>query len=1192
VTAAGYLRFPHLHGDLLTFAAEDDIWLAPVTGGRAWRVSADQAQATHPRFSRDGTMIAWTGRRDGPPEIYLAGVDGGDVRRLSFWADSQTRVCGWTPDGHILAVTASGQPFSQFTWAYAVPPDAGAATDGLTPAAAAARPAAGWPTATRGAGGATTGGATTGGATTGGATTGGATAGGATAGGAAGAGGGALGPAGTRRLPFGPVGDLAMEPGAVALLTGTSARDPAAWKRYRGGTAGRLWLAGAAGDGTPAGPFARLLSHMDGQFANPMLVGGRLAFLSDHEGTGNLYSCALDGGDLRRHSDHDGFYARNASTDGSRVVYHCAGDIWLLESLDAGLPRPLEISLNSPAARRAPRLISADDHLGELSCDRTGRGSAIEVRGTVHWMTHRDGPARALSVVPGVRARLPQVLGTTGQVIWVTDAEGADALEIAPADGQAAAAAPRRIAVGSIGWVSSLAAAPDGSAVAVAARDGRLHVVEVASGTVTELAASDNGEVTGLAWSTDSAWLAWSHPGPSPLRRLRMARPASQVVADVTDGRFVDTDPVFTTDGLYLAFLSRRSFDPVYDAHFFDLSFPYGCRPYLVPLAAAAPSPFGPLPDGRPPGGGQSKDDADSSEDDAGSSEDDAGSDETGSSAGGGGRSPDGGKLTPAEVDTGQLPSRVVQLPVPEARYRSLRAVKGGLAWLREPVTGNLGEGGASPGDADPRAALERFDILQQRCTQLAEEVDWFEVSGDGSRLVVGDQGHVRVVPADRKPDSDNPADQISVDLSRARYLADPAALWHAAYDEVGRFVRHDFWVPDLAEVDWDAVLAAYRPLLDRIAGPHDFADLLWEVLGELGTSHAYVVPAAAGAKSRRRASVGLLGADLELADDGGWRIARVIPGESSDPRARSPLAAPGAGVGPGDALLAVDGQRVGAAGPGPLLAGAAGKPVELTIGPAGGGEPRRVVAVTLKDDRRLRYQDWVASRRQRVRELGDSRIGYLHVPDMVSEGWADFHRDLRSEMVRDALIIDVRGNRGGHTSQLVVEKLARRVIGWDAPRGLQPATYPADAPRGPVVALTDEFAGSDGDIVTAAIKILRLGPVVGTRTWGGVIGIDVPSHELADGTGITVPRYATWLEGYGWGLENYGVDPDVEVVPSPDDAAAGLDHQLETAVRLALEGLAASPAATAPDTSGRPSRRRPALPPRAAAGPEFVKDT
>ena len=704
-------------------------------------------------------------------------------------------------------------------------------------------------------------------------------------------------------------------------------------------------------------------------------------------------------------------------------------------------------------------------------------------------------------------------------------------------------------------------------------------VVDVATGAVTEIVASDNGPVTGLAWSTDSAWLAWSHPGTEPLRRLRMARPSGAGLADVTDGRFVDTDPVFTKDGRYLAFLSRRSFDPVYDAHFFDLSFPYGCRPYLVPLAAATPSPFAPLPDGRPVGDDHAKDHA---ADSAGAVGQDGGRD-------GGQDGPgDAALVPPVSVDTEQMASRVVQVPVPESRYAGLRAVKGGLAWLREQVTGNLGEGGASPGDDGPRPALERFDIAQQRCTELAGEVDWFEVSGDGSRLVVSDDGDLSVIPAEHKPDSDDPADRLHVDLSRARYLADPAALWHGAYEEAGRIIRHDFWVPDLAGVDWDAVLAGYRPLLDRIAAPAT-SPTCFTRCSASSARHTLMsssrTPAAARRRLRRQLGVGLLGADLELAADGRWLVTRVVPGESSDPRASSPLAAPGVGARPGDALVAVDGQRIGAAGPGQLLAGAAGKPVELTIAPAGGGPQRRAVVATLKDDRRLRYQDWVAGRRQLVRELSDGKIGYLHVPDMMSEGWADLHRDLRGQMVSSALIVDVRGNRGGHTSQLVVEKLARRVIGWDAPRGLQPGTYPMDAPRGPVVALTDEYAGSDGDIVTAAIKIMQLGPVVGARTWGGVIGIDVPYHQLADGTEITVPRYATWLDGYGWDLENHGVDPDVEVILSPDDQAAGHDRQLETAVRLALEALEAAPAAAAPDTSSRPSRQRPALPPRPAAG-------
>ncbi len=1136
MTSAGYLRFPHIRGELLTFIAEEDVWLAPVCGGRAWRLSADGAQASHPRLSGDASAVAWTSWRHGAPEVYLADVDGGTGRRLTYWGDQQTRVRGWTPDGEVLAISATGQPFTHFGMAYAIP----------------------------------------------------------------------VADAPPRQLPFGPVGDLLVEQAATVLLTGASGREPASWKRYRGGTSGRLWVARAG----QAARFDRILADLPGQIACPMLAGGRLVFLSDHEGIGNLYSCELDGTGLRRHTDHDRFYVRNPSTDGRRVVYQCAADVWILDDLD-GEARQADIALGSPAAGRGPRLISAEDHLGDLSCDHSGQASVVEVRGTVHWLTHRDGPARALAVARDARARLPRVLGTTGHVVWVTDAPGQDALEIAPADGVRPGGAEqepgaRCLAVGALGSVSDLSAAPDGTTVAAAAHDGRLRVVDVATGAVTELAASGDGPVTGLSWSPDSAWLSWSQPGPRPLCRIRMARladraaeargasppevrtaggiggsppqastagglggreashPQASTVVDVTDGRFIDTDPVFTADGLYLAFLSRRSFDPVYDAHFFDLSFPYGSRPYLVPLAAATPSPFAPLPEGRPVGDTQAKDDADG----------------------------DRGKAEPrpstTTVDVDGLPGRVVQVPVAESRYSSLRAVKGGLAWLRDPVAGALGESAADPDDSGPSATLERFDLKRRSCTELVGELDWFDVSGDGSRLVIGSSGEVRVVSSERKedPGSEGSADTAAVDLSRARFVADPVAQWRHAYDEAGRLMRRDFWVADLADVDWDAVLDDYRGLLDRVGSASDFADLLWEVLGELGTSHAYVGAAQGGSGHRRDRPrpVGLLGADLERAANGSWRVRRVPPGESSDPRARSPLATPGAAVRPGDVLLAVDGQPVDSVlGPGPLLVGAAGKPVELTLNGAGRDESRRVVVVPLRNERRLRYQDWVAGRRRLVRELSGGRAGYLHVPDMMGEGWAHFHRDLRAEMGLDALIVDVRGNRGGHVSELVVEKLARRVIGWDVPRDLRPGTYPQDAPRGPIVALADEFAGSDGDIVTAAIRTLGLGPVVGTRTWGGVIGIEgLPGHSLVDGTFVTVPRYAIWLEGYGWGVENHGVDPDVEVVTSPDDWLADRDPQLETGVRLALEALEARPPATPPDPSERPSRARPSLPPRA----------
>jgi tricorn protease len=518
---------------------------------------------------------------------------------------------------------------------------------------------------------------------------------------------------------------------------------------------------------------------------------------------------------------------------------------------------------------------------------------------------------------------------------------------------------------------------------------------------------------------------------------------------------------------------------------------------------------------------------------------------------------------------------------VPEARYSELRAVKGGLAWLREPVAGTLGLGGARLTDDRERPTLERFDLRKQTARVLQDQVDWFEASGDGTRLVVKDRDSLIVMPSDRAPDPDNPDDKVHVDTSRARFLADPVALWRHAFDEAGRLMAHDFWVPDMSGVDWSAVLAEYRPLVDRIASPTDFADVLWETFGELGTSHAYVHQAPGGNGNEKAATVGLLGADLDRNGDGAWTVTRIIPGESSDPRASSPLAVPGAQVREGDRLLEVDGQPVGPAGPGPLLVGGAGKPVELTLASAGSDERRSVVVTPLRSETQLRYQDWVARKRAEVRNLSDGRLGYLHIPDMVAGGWADFHRDLRTEMRMDGLVVDVRGNRGGHTSQLVVEKIARQIIAWELGRDIEPVSYPQDAPRGPMVAITDELAGSDGDIVTAAIKLRQLAPVVGARTWGGVIGYD-DIHELVDGTSMTVPRYAFFFDNYGIGVENYGVDPDVEVLISPDDWAAGRDTQLERGVAMALQALAGTPRTDPRDLlATRPSLTRPALPPR-----------
>ncbi|MGC9539185.1 S41 family peptidase [Streptomyces sp. UG1] len=1076
-----YLRLPHLHDDLLCFVAEDDLWLAPLDGpGRAWRLTVDRTKTGHPRFSPDGRHIAYTSWRSLAPEIHLVPVDGGPGSRLTHWASADTQVCGWTPDGVILAVASHGEPFSHYTWAYKVRPDGDPG----------------------------------------------------------------------RKLPWGPCSDIQVADldgeRKTLLLTGTPPHEPASWKRYRGGATGRLWLHGE-----------RLLAHLNGHLACPLFVGGRIAFLSDHEGVGNLYSCAYDGSDLRRHTDHDAFYARHAASDGTRVVYQCAGDLWIVDDLasDDSKPRRLDVRLSGPRAGRRPYQVPAAQHVDGVSVDETGRASAVVVRGSLYWLTHRDGPARTITDTPGVRVRLPEMLGSVGQVAYVTDAQGEDAIEVAQLPRATGDRDVRRLASGELGRVLEMTADPEGERLAIASHDGRLLLLDVtedSGGEVTELIRSVNGPVRDLAFSPDGSWLTWSHPGIGrSLRQIKLARTKDGLIVDVTNGRFEDENPVFTRDGRYLAFLSWRGFDPVYDVHTGDLSFPLGCRPYLVPLSSATPSPFALNPEGRPAAGG-----LDPVEDE------------------------DGGNGGATIVEVEGLESRVTPFPVAASKYSELSPVSGGgLVWLRWPISGALGETFANPDDTTGRPTLEHFNISKGKKSELVDHLDWFTVSGDGTRLVLLDEGDLRAVPATESGDSDT---TVWIDARRILHVVDPAAEWRQSYAEAGRLIRAYFWDPGMCGIDWDAVLDQYRPLVERVATPDEFADLLREVLGELGTSHAYVTAARRneGPPHYQRWQ-GLLGANF-VRRDAGWMVKRILPGESSDSKARSPLA--GAGIREGAILTHVDGRPVDpVSGPYPLLAGAGGTTVELTFTPAEGETgraARRVAVVPLIDERPLRYQDWVAKRRAVVRELSGGRCGYLHIPDMGGSGWAQFNRDLRMEMSRPALIVDVRGNAGGHISELVVEKLTRTILGWDLTRNAQPVSYASNAPRGPVVALADEATSSDGDMITAAFKLLKLGPVVGQRTWGGVVGM-TGRHRLGDGTVITVPMNAAWFDAYGWSVENKGVTPDVEVLRTPLDWAEGRHAQLADAVELALELLETNPPATPPDYAHVPDRSRPKLPPR-----------
>ncbi|MEU1608069.1 hypothetical protein ABZ428_32900, partial [Micromonospora matsumotoense] len=387
-----------------------------------------------------------------------------------------------------------------------------------------------------------------------------------------------------------------------------------------------------------------------------------------------------------------------------------------------------------------------------------------------------------------VRIRLPEMLGSMGQVAYVTDADGVDAIEIAYLPRASGPREPRRLASGQIGRVQELTSDPDGERLAIATNDGRLLLLETAeesTGEPTELIRSINGPVRDLAFSPDGAWLTWSHPGIGrSLRQIKLARimgPGAPVIVDVTNGRFEDENPVFTGDGRYLAFLSWRGFDPVYDVHTGDLSFPLGCRPYLVPLSSATPSPFALSPEGRPAAGGL--DPVDTPE------------------------------ATPVEgatvtVEFEGLENRVTPFPVTASKYSALHPVSGGgLVWLRWPISGALGETFVNPADTSGRPTLEHFNITKARKTELVGHLDWFAVSGDATRLVVMDDGELRAVPATEAGDSDS---TVYLDLRRILHDVDPPAEWRQAYGEAGRIIRSYFWEPDMCGIDWEGVLDQY----------------------------------------------------------------------------------------------------------------------------------------------------------------------------------------------------------------------------------------------------------------------------------------------------------------------------------------------------------------------------------------------
>ncbi len=927
-------------------------------------------------------------------------------------------------------------------------------------------------------------------------------------------------------------------------VLGRYSLDPARWKRYRGGRAGTIWV-----DTNGAGDYAPLV-ELEGNLADPMWIGRRIYFISDHEGHGNIYSVTPTGRNIERHTHHEDFYARFASSDGERIVYHSGADLWVFDPRSNDTRR-IDVTLPSARPQLNRRFVAASKHLESVDLHPEGHSVALVSRGTAATMPAFEGAPTRYGVGSATRHRLTTWLADGKRVISVTDDGGEERLVIEHADGSGEA----EYVEDDFGRVRTIEVAPSGAdRIVITNHRHEAMLVTLDTGRTRMLYHSPHLWIRGTSWSSDGKWIAFGAPISENLSAVFVANARSGRVHQVTDGAHQDGGPSFDPGGKFLYFLSSRTYDPVADSLMHDYSFPATTKPYMVVLDPLTLSPQNdemrePRAPGAPPQNGSSN-----------------------------GKAPEDDGPPETKIVFNGIGNRIEALPVRHGAYRQVVGAAGKVFFASFPLSGSIG----TPPAPGPQGKLEAYDLAANKVEPVADGVGAVTVSADGKVLGIMGAKTLRVVPiawkGGEKNGPETPGRESGlVDLDRVRIEVTPSDEWRQMAVEAWRLQREHFWQPDMASVNWSGVLKRYLPLVDRIGSRGEFSDFMWEMQGELGTSHAYEMGGDYLPEPTNRQ--GSLGVELGVTARGVTTISDVLIGDVWEADASSPLGSSGLDVRVGDRILKVDGQTIDRThSVQAALADRAGKPVVLEVR-RGSRRSRQLAVKPLASETTLRYRAWVTANRDYVTAQTGGRAGYIHIPDMGVAGFAEFHRNWLQAVDKDGIVVDVRFNRGGNVSQLLLQKLLRRRLGWRVMRWSDPTRFPSGSPAGPMVALTNESAGSDGDIFSHTFKMHGLGPLIGTRTWGGVTGI-WPQQSLVDGTITTQPEFGSWYEDVGYGIENYGTEPDIEVPITPQDYTAGVDPQMDRGI-AELQELIAAAEPVRPTLPKHQSMRPPKLPRR-----------
>jgi len=1043
----------------IAFVYAGDVWVAPKGGGLAERLSTPKGEESFPRFSPDGSLIAFSGNYDGNEDIYVMPSGGGLPTRLTHHPYSE-RMLNWYPDGaSILFASPMASGRLRFNQLYRLSVKGGLPEK--------------------------------------------------------------------LPVPYGEYGEVSPDGKTLAFVP--NSEDFRTWKRYRGGDVSRIWLFDLA---THA---SKRVGDDNASYSQPMWHGKTLYFLSDRDKNkrNNIWALDTSSGAMRQVTVFDEYDVHFPSIGPSDIVFENAGRLYLLDTA-TDKAHEVKIEVVTDRATLKPHLEKVGEMIATAAVSPSAKRVAFEARGDVFSVPAEHGPTFDLTRTPGVAERYPAWSPDGKLIAYWSDRTGEYELAVRNADGSGDERTVTKLGPGfryRVFW------SPDSARVVFVDQAMNINLCDLATGAITRMDKGLYMFESGLegftgSWSADSRWVAFGRDAASRTGVIFLYDTQEKKLHQVTSGFYNDSAPAFDPEGKYLYYVSGRTFQPSYGT---DETWIYANTDNLVavPLRVDVPSPLAPRNDVE-----EGKKDGDKKEEakNDGDKKDEKGDKKPEKPA----------KAEPVKIDIAGFEERVVVLPPKAGRYADLQALAGKLFYRRLPRAGS----------DDESSPIVFYDLKEREEKTVVADADAYEIAAGGAKILVAKKKSFALV--EPKPDQKMDKKLTTSDLEMT---VDPVAEWRQIFDDAWRFERDFFYDPNMHGVNWNEMRTRYGALLADCVTRYDVNFVLGELIAELNSSHTY--RGGGDLEKGEKRGVGLLGADYSL-ENGLYRIVKIFEGAPWDADTRSPLLEPGAKVKEGDYLLAVDGSKVDTAlDPWASFDGLAGKDVMLTVNdkPTMTGA-RQVLVTTLESEVRLRNLAWINANRLKVDKATGGRVGYIYVPDTGKDGQSELYRQFMGQLGKDGLVIDERFNSGGQIPDRFVELLNRPVTNYWAVRDGKDWQWPPASVPGPKVMLINGWSGSGGDCFPLYFRQAGIGPLIGRRTWGGLIGIS-GTPELIDGGNVTVPTFGIYSTDGKWIVEGHGVDPDIDVTDDPAKMWSGGDPQLDRGIEEVLRLLKERPPVT-----------------------------